>query len=145
MNDVIDDLPKARFVRLKNGDDIVSDVVEMSDEEGLTIMLINPLKIIYMPGAVDRTFMQIAFVPWVFKRICSEQHFTISFEDILMISDITEDMNEYYWSSLDSYIASQEVQNLPTTPEDPVIEEDDEMNNLQDIVDAIATSRRTYH
>ena len=143
-HDVNDELPRARFVRLKNGDDVVSEVIEMSDEEGLTIMLINPLKIVYIPGVSDRTFMQVAFIPWVFKRICSEQHFNISFEDVLMISDVSNDMNEHYWNNLESYAVTQDVEHLDNAKErfeDPT---EEELNRLQEIVDTIA-GKRTYH
>ena len=49
MNDVSYD-PEVKFVRLKNGDDVIAEVVEFSEnEEAVVFALINPLKIVYIP------------------------------------------------------------------------------------------------
>jgi hypothetical protein len=92
----------AKFVRLQNGDDLISEVVEMEDENGIVYALFNPLKVIYMPS--DTTgYLSIAFTPWVFPRICEIQEFIIHAEDVLLMTNVSSSMNEYYWDNLEHY------------------------------------------
>ena len=99
MDDVIQ---QAKFIRLQNGDDIISEVMEVEDETGVAYTLFRPLKVVYIPSDAAG-YLTIAFMPWVFPRICDQQEFTIHSQDILMICDITNNMNEYYWENLDHF------------------------------------------
>ena len=94
--------PIARFLRLKNGDDIISEVVEIQEDDEHFYMLINPLKAVYMPSSTG--YLSIAFMPWVFPRICDKQEFTIDYDDVLLVTDVSGKMNDYYWDSIDTYI-----------------------------------------
>lgn len=97
-----DEHPIAKLVRLQNGDDVIAEVVEMEDETGVIYTLFHPLKVVYVPS--DTTgYLTIAFMPWVFPRICDQQEFVIHSEDILFIADVTPRMNNYYWDNLDYY------------------------------------------
>lgn len=96
------DNPIAKFVRLQNGDDIIAEVVEMEDENGVVFALFNPLKVIYMPSETTG-YLSIAFMPWVFPRICEQQEFIIHAEDVLLMNDVAANMNDYYWDNLDHY------------------------------------------
>jgi hypothetical protein len=107
---------------LKNGDDIVCEVVEIGDEDIDTYLLINPYKVLYMPSG-DRGTVQIAFMPWVFSRICDKQEFMISIEDVLLMSDVSEYMIKYYWDTMDG---PQEKEEEEITPE-----EEQELNDLE--------------
>ena len=62
------DYAPIKFLRLKNGDDIVCEVVEIGDDDIDNYLLINPYKVVYMPTG-DRGYVQIAFMPWVFTQI----------------------------------------------------------------------------
>ena len=96
----------AKFIRLKNGDDIIAEAFETGDSTGDYITVINPLKAMYVP-ATSTGYLQIAFMPWVYPRICDQQEFNIKREEVLLYQDVTENMNEYYWESVDQYLAAK--------------------------------------
>lgn len=135
-----DEKPIAKFLRLKTGDDVISEVVETEDEEGVTYILFNPLKVIYLPMESAGT-LSIAFMPWVFPRICDEQEFILYDEDVLLITPVSEKMNIYYWETVDSYIHRENEHTVEDEPE-PMEEEEQELYN--DIMDKLGI-KRTYH
>ena len=96
----------AKFIRLKNGDDIIAEAFETGDSTGDYITVINPLKAMYVP-ATSTGYLQIAFMPWVYPRICSNQEFSISMNEVLLCCEVSSYMNEYYWDSIDTYITEQ--------------------------------------
>ena len=107
MDITTEDLPIAKLVRLKNGDDIIAEVVEMGEGDTISsLLLINPLKALYVPST-STGYLQIAFMPWVYPRICDQQEFNIKREEVLLYQDVTENMNEYYWESVDQYLAAK--------------------------------------
>ncbi len=103
------DRPLAKFVRLQNGDDIVTEIVEMEDENGILYTVFNPLKVVYMPSE-SVGYLSVAFMPWVFPRICDQQEFVIHAEDVMLIADVTEKMNIYYWDSVDSMVKPESTE-----------------------------------
>jgi hypothetical protein len=96
----------AKFIRLKNGDDIIAEAFETGDDTGDYITVINPLKAMYVP-ATATGYLQIAFMPWVYPRICDHQEFNIKREEVLLYQDVTDNMNEYYWESVEHYLAAK--------------------------------------
>ena len=98
----ISDYPNAKLVRLQNGNDIIAEVVEMEDENGVIYALFHPLKVVYVPSETTG-YLTVAFMPWVFPRICEQQEFIIHSQDILFMSDVAPKMNEYYWNNMDYY------------------------------------------
>ena len=140
MDDISDD-QGVKFVRLKNGDDVISQVVEFSDDNIITYALIQPLKIVYIPSTKGTAYLQVAFMPWVFTRICEEQEFMIHAEDIMTMGRVSEKMEEYYWSNLDHFTGKEEpVEEIDSTEEDSSEELD-----LEKLLEAVKNSRRTYH
>ncbi len=103
------DRPLAKFVRLQNGDDIVTEIVEMEDENGILYTVFNPLKVVYMPSE-SVGYLSVAFMPWVFPRICDQQEFVIHAEDVMLIADVTEKMNIYYWDSVASMVKPESAE-----------------------------------
>ena len=133
----ISDEPEVKFVRLKNGDDVISQVVEFSEnDEAVVFALIHPLKVVYIPSTKGSAYLQVAFMPWVFTRICDNQEFMVHAEDVLTMNNASEKMIEYYWSNLD--------QLSPTTREEEEVEDTEEVD-LEEILQAIKESRRTFH
>jgi hypothetical protein len=124
--------PLAQFIRLKNGDDVIAEVVEIEDEDGILYTLFNPLKVDYIPSQTTG-YLSIAVMPWVFPRICDQQEFVIHAEDILMITNVSEKMNIYYWDSVDAYL------NKPPTKEE-IVEEP----TIDDVLEEIGIGK-TYH
>lgn len=126
----------AKFLRLQNGDDIISEVMEILEDDEHFYMLINPLKVVYMSAKTG--YMSISFMPWVFPSISESQEFTVHYDDVLMLSDVSQKMNEYYWDSIDTYIkeaSNEEQYEQPKEETNDVIEE---------IMEAIKHGR-TYH
>ena len=97
-----DDRPVAKFLRLQNGDDVIAETVETEDEDGIVYTLCHPLKVVYMPTGTTG-YLSVMFMPWVFPKICDEQIFTIHAEDVLLITDVSQKMNIYYWDSVSTY------------------------------------------
>ena len=96
-----DEKPVAKFLRLRTGDDLISEVMEIEDDEGIRYTLFHPFKVVYVP--VEHSgYLSINFMPWVFPRICDAQEFTIDSSDVMLIEDVTQKMNTYYWESVNS-------------------------------------------
>jgi hypothetical protein len=137
----INDLPVAKLIRLKNGDDIIAEVVEIGEGDKISsLVLINPLKALYVPSTATG-YLQIAFMPWVYPRICSDQEFTISASEVLLCCNVSEKMNEYYWDSIDTYIAEQKDK------KDKKIEEEPEPDYIEEIAELMQSikDKRTMH
>lgn len=121
--------PIAKFIRLQNGDDIIAETVEFEDEDGILYMIYNPLKVMYVDSQIPG-MLSVSFIPWVFPKICEHQEFTIHAQDVLLLSDVSASMNEYYWKNL--------------KPEEKRIED---ISEEQEILDAVEEylSKGTWH
>jgi hypothetical protein len=139
MNDV-SDAQAIQFIRLNNGDDVVAQVIEVGENDQINYILVNPLKVVYMPSQQGAAYLQVAFIPWVFTRICSEQEFIIHAEDIITMSNVSSYMEEYYWKNMDHFITKDE--DVSTENEELETEEE---TSLEELLEAIKSSRRTFH
>jgi hypothetical protein len=138
--------PLAKFLRLQNGDDVIAEVVETEDEQGILYTLFHPLKLVYVP-AEDTGYVSIAFMPWVFPRVCEEQIFSLHAEDVMLLNDITQKMNIYYWESVESYLNMSkkiEEESEPERHPDTDMTPDEELELYNKIVEHLGT-KRTYH
>lgn len=127
--------PIVKFLRLKTGDDIISEVIETGENDKVYYLLINPVKVFYMP-TTKPGYMQVAFTPWVFSKVCDVQEFTISADDVLLFSNASESMNDYYWNHMNAE-GSEEVSEEEPEPETEKFQEILEQLGLQ--------NKRTYH
>jgi len=132
-----DDKPIAKFLRLQNGDDVIAETIEMEDEDGIVYTLCHPLKVVYMPTETTG-YLSVMFMPWVFPKICDEQIFTIHAEDVLLMTDVSEKMNIYYWDSVRTYTDKSQYEQ-----EEPVSQEDDAEETLNQIMEHLG--KRTMH
>jgi len=136
------DYPIAKLVRLHNGDDIISEVVEMEDESGVIYALFHPLKVVYVPSETTG-YLTIAFMPWVFPRICDQQEFVIHSEDIMFMADVAPKMNEYYWNNLDYY--TKKV----TAEEEELNKKSEQENTFERLKEALEEAglhtKKVYH
>lgn len=140
MNDVSEE-HTVKFVRIKNGDDIIAEVVEVGEDGQIDYMIINPLKVVYMPSQQGTSFLQVAFMPWVFSRICEEQEFLIHAEDVITMGNVTEKMAEYYWNNIDHFTSKGQEELFEDVEEEPAEEE----ATLETLLEALKSARRTYH
>lgn len=92
----------AKFIRLKTGDDLVAECYEYDDGTNVYYTVINPLKVMYVSTGTG--YLQVAFAPWIYPRICDLQEFNIPKSEVLLIQDVSASMDEYYWNNLEIYL-----------------------------------------
>jgi hypothetical protein len=138
----VSDYPIAKLVRMHNGDDVIAEVVEMEDENGVIYALFHPLKVVYVPSETTG-YLTVAFMPWVFPRICEQQEFIIHSQDILFMSDVAPKMNEYYWNNMDYYTKKAMAE------EEKVNEKSEEENAFERLKEALEEAglynKKVYH
>lgn len=122
-------LAQPLLIRLKTGDDLVSQMVILKHDDIEEILLINPLKIEYMH---TNTGFNLLFIPWVFNELCSSDEFVISKTDILFIKEGSERLTKKYYESLEFH-SKEAIENT-------MIEETEE-----DVEDMIPVTNRTLH
>ena len=120
---------------LFRSDDIVAETVEYEDENGIMYMVMNPMNVVY--SHTHEGYLSVSFMPWVFPKMVDHQEFMLHAEDVLLISDVTEKMNIYYWENVQSLCTPSE-----TRP--PVEEPQEEESSLIDTLKEMVT-KRTYH
>ena len=131
-----------RFIRLKNGDDVIAEMVELTENNITVYMLVNPLKVVYIPGkgqGVD--YLQVAFIPWVFSRICADEEFMVHAEDIITMGNVTPMVEEHYWKNVEYFADKGDKESV----EDLDPEEEHELElDLESIIEKVKAGR-TYH
>ena len=128
------DFPHAKLVRLSNGDDVVCELVELAEDDVVEqYLLINPLKVMYV-GTEHPGYLQIAFLPFVFPKLCSEQQFVLGAKDVMFIANVSNSMNNHYWENLD---ALQENSDPVSTLRKALAEQFEESDDMD--------SEKTYH
>ena len=83
-----------KIVRLQSGEDIIADTI--MDEENDTVLLDNPMHVIFKRVPTGQTVMMMA--PWLPLEIIKENNAVIYASDILTIIDPKEEVVEYYGS-----------------------------------------------
>jgi hypothetical protein len=122
-----------KFVRLVTGEDVISEVTEIEESDGDRYYILNnPMKVLYMSSETGT--MSVSLMQWVFWRISSDQNFNIQTNNVLLMSDISESMEEYYWSSLDHYESMKEKLDKKSFTEDRSSDYDED--SFDDLVDS---------
>lgn len=134
-----DEKPVAKFLRLQNGDDVIAETIEMEDEDGIVYTLCHPLKVVYTPTSTLGQ-LSVMFMPWVFPKICDEQIFTIHAEDVLLVTDVSEKMNIYYWDTIKIYTDS--IKNIEEETEE---EDSQEEKEIYEKLMSQLGNKRTIH
>jgi hypothetical protein len=121
-----------QFVRLITGEDLVSEVTEVTTDDFNYYLLRNPMKIVYMIGRKPG-MMSLSLIQWVFWKICDDQEFNLSPKDVLMIANTSSSMEEYYWSSLEHINEYREE----IDKEDVYEDESSSSDSLETILEAL--------
>ena len=138
----VSDYPNAKLVRLQNGDDVIAEVVEMEDENGVIYALFHPLKVVYVPSE-STGYLTVAFMPWVFPRICEQQEFIIHSQDIMFMADVAPKMNEYYWNNMDYYTKKVTAEEEKETQK---AEQEDSFDKLKEALEEAGLyNKKVYH
>ena len=81
-----------KIVRLQSGEDVMAHYY--ADEENGTVLLDNPMHIIFKRVPTGQTIMMM--MPWLPIELIKENNAMIYDSDILTIIDPREDLIEYY-------------------------------------------------
>lgn len=120
-----------QFIRLVTGEDLVSEVTEVENNNEVYYVLNNPMKVMYMTGSKPG-ILSISLMQWVFWKITDEQEFHLLPKDILTFANASASMEDYYWSSLEHFEQYKEK----TEMKEPVIE-DVEVDDLKESLDEL--------
>lgn len=129
------------FMRLKNGDDLVSECYEYSDDHDRYFVLLNPLKAIYMTSSRGMGYLQVAFTPWVYPKLSKTQEFSIYESEVLLYQEVSEYMEDYYWNS---------IEHLTTPPDERCQEEPQSaQDKIREVLEELGlgenTDEKVYH
>jgi hypothetical protein len=122
--------PLAKFIRLTNGDDLIADVVETEDEDGILYTIFNPLRVVYIDSEREG-YTAIAFSHWVFTGLCDQQEFVIHAEDVMLIADLSEKMNKHYWDYLERDNDNKEKSRMDKIKEAADIGYDEDLYSME--------------
>jgi hypothetical protein len=118
-----------KFIRLVTGEDIVSEVSDISNGK---MYINNPLKVVYTPS-MNTGFLSISLMQWVFTRISKNQNFDMDLHNILIMTDADDHLVEHYKESL---LTFSKKGNDDDTEYD-TIEEQDGIDMLNSLLDKI--------
>jgi len=110
-----------KIVRLQSGEDVMAQYY--ADEENGTVLLDNPMHIIFKRIPTGQTVMMM--MPWLPIEIIKENNAMIYDSDILTIIDPKEDLIEYYGNVV--LHAKERMEN----PADYFSSEDDEEDEFE--------------
>ena len=80
-----------KYIRIVTGEDLISEVLEVSNEPHITIY--NPMKMIYGFDG-DRVKMQL--MEWVFSNLVKTQSFALQRRDIILMEDASDTIVKAY-------------------------------------------------
>ena len=79
-----------KLVRMQNGDDIISDILQT----GNIVKLTNPMRLIFRRLPTGQTMMLVA--PWLPNELIEEDHAVVSSSDVLTYFNPKNKLVEYY-------------------------------------------------
>lgn len=127
-------VPTIKFLKLKNGDNIVALVEISNHEDDGLVTIYNPMKLLStkFPNR-DNTKTSILMAEWLPSEIVAEQMATVYDDDIIAMVDVNEEFRLMYQTcvmrriSLDEIISREEDENvLISLYEDDLEEESEE-------------------
>ena len=91
-----------KLVRMQNGDDIISDILQT----GNMVKLTNPMRLIFRRLPTGQTMMLIA--PWLPNELIEEDHAVVSNSDVLTYFNPKKKLVDYYNKMVEINIQRQE-------------------------------------
>ena len=110
-----------KFLRLKNGEDLITEVQETDG----SLVLINPCKVLYLKGKKSG-FLSISLMQWVFSRISADQVFEIDKSEVLFKTLPDDSMIDHYFNSVEHFLEKESSENIEY--DDPSIDDSYEDN-----------------
>ena len=131
-----------KIVRLQSGEDIMADMIE--DEENDTVMLDNPMHIIFKRIPTGQTVMMM--MPWLPIELIKENNAILFTSDILTVIEPKDDLVEYYGNVVVEAQHRMEEQRKFTSLEEQYDEEeeyDEEEIDEDDLYDIMQQRKRS--
>ena len=110
-----------KFIRLSSGEDLISQVTEIREENSLSFILHNPMKVNYYTSKQGAS-LSVSLMQWVFHRICEEQNFMVYATDVLTMGTPSDSMESYYWDTVDHFETYK-----TKVEKEPIYENDDNL------------------
>lgn len=91
-----------KFLRLNTGEDIIGYTlhVKKDDFEDEHYLVDMPLKIIYSTNENRNMLLSISLMQWVFSKISETEEFKLSAKDVLLCSNASAHMTEFYYETV---------------------------------------------
>ena len=111
-----------KIVRLQSGEDIMADMIE--DEENDTVLLDNPMHIIFKRIPTGQTVMMM--MPWLPIELIKENNAILYTSDILTVIEPKDDLVEYYGNVVVEAQQRMEEQRKFTSLEEEMQDEEED-------------------
>ena len=133
-----------KFVRLITGEDLISEVFTEDSEKFQKVYLINPLKIVYSFG--KKSTLSISLYNWVIPEILEDNVFQVKMNDILLMKEVSSDMEEYYQTTLEHLETYTHFKKnmMNDYPEDEDFEES-EYSYIKEMIEEMKNGKRKMH
>jgi len=133
-----------KFVRLITGEDLISEVFTEDSEKFQKVYLINPLKIVYSFG--KKSTLSISLYNWVIPEILEDNVFQIKINDILLMKEVSSDMEEYYQTTLEHLETYTHFKKnmMNDYPQDEDFEES-EYSYIKEMIEEMKNGKRKMH
>lgn len=89
-----------KFVRLKNKEDFVAEIIPSNTLESNVLRVRNPLKVVYFVNSFTGK-IGLNYQEWIFRSTVSEVEFDIPKSEVLLETYPSDQMIEAYYRSLD--------------------------------------------
>lgn len=137
------DISPLKFIRLKNGDDLIAEISLLdTGTDKLMVKLVNPMKIIYMASSSGG--INVGLMDWIFPDVSPVQEFYLDPREILVYSAVNPKLEQYYIKA-----------NLAAKKEDELTEEeildhaledekykDEDVSYIKDVLKEIKSGKR---
>ena len=132
---------QVKFLRLNTGEDIITEMYKQ-DTGGYKV--INPLKILYTMN--EKTGMlAISLMHWIFPRISEKVEYDLKEESIVISSNASMQMTEYYYSMLSKSKLKELYDDTVDDFEDDEDISDEDLEYVKDKLDDIRKNNKRFH
>jgi DsbC/DsbD-like thiol-disulfide interchange protein len=133
-----------KFVRLNTGEDLISDVSEIENDDNRYYVFHNPMKVVYQMN-MKNGGLTVSLMQWVFLRICDEQNFVVYSSDVVTMNKPTDDMEDYYWQTVEHFKDMKDTLSKKTSFDNDVKDESEYINELEDLLQTFGSTNRKLH
>jgi hypothetical protein len=94
---------KPIVLRMITGEDVISDTIHLNEAGNSRYLISNPLKIVYLP-IKKGSHLSISLMQWMFSRISDNQDFEIKEHNVLMTTEPSDSLLEYYYKTVEYFL-----------------------------------------